>query len=330
MSATRLLALCLTDVESSSTLWREHPTVMPDAIAGLDAIVARATCDHNGTIVKSRGEGDSHFLVFPLVSDAVHASATMQRELGRAETSPGIPLRVRMAVHAGEVRAHAGDYLGLAINRTARLRSLAHGGQIVASTAVAELTSDLLDDALELVSLGRHGVRDFPGWTEVFQLCGPGLGRDFPPLVTDESGLPPIATIVMLDCVGASAAARQCGTNAFMGDLTAMFAAEVSAANGQYLKQMGDGCLGLFADPDHALAFVRAARDRAAALGVGLRGAVHVGRVEFVRHEPVGDALFEAVALLRAARRSGCNEVVLSATAALLVEPAGDLVTADA
>jgi class 3 adenylate cyclase len=286
MSATRLLALCLTDVEGSSPLWREHPAAMPEVISALDAIVTRATCSHGGTVVKSRGEGDSHFLVFPLVSDAVHAAASMQRDLTRATWPDGIELRIRMALHTGEVREHAGDYLGLAINRTARLRSLAHGGQIVASTAVAELTTDLLDDGLAFVSLGPHRVRDFTAWTEVFQLCGPDLPHDFPPL------------------------------------------AELAAANGQYLKQTGDGCLGLFADPDHALAFVRATQDRASALGVAVRGAVHVGRVEFAHHEPVGDAMIEAVTLLRAARRSGCTQVLLSAAASLLANPADDLVTA--
>jgi class 3 adenylate cyclase len=330
MSAPRLLALCLTDVEDSSTLWREHPNAMPDAITCLDAIVTRATRGSDGTVVKSRGEGDSHFLVFPVVSGAVHAAASMQRDLGCARWTAGVGLRVRIALHVGEVREHDGDYLGLAINRAARLRSIAHGGQIVASTAIAELATDVLDDGLAFVSLGRHRVRDFAGWAEVFQLSGPGLHREFPPLVTAERGLPPIATIVMLDCVGASAAARRSGTAAFMRDLGAMFAAECSAASGQYLKQVGDGCLALFVDPDMALVFVRATRDRAAALGVGVRGAVHVGRVEFAHHEPVGDALIETVALARAVRRSGSDQVVLSATAALLVDPAGDLVTADA
>ncbi len=56
-------------------------------------------------------------------------------------------------------------------------------------------------DDVSFESLGRHRVRDVPGWTEVFQLCGPGLRHDFPSLNTIDTGLPPITAIVMLDVV---------------------------------------------------------------------------------------------------------------------------------
>jgi class 3 adenylate cyclase len=43
------------------------------------------------------------------------------------------PLRVRVGINTGEAELQAGDYYGTAINRCARLRAVAHGGQILLS-----------------------------------------------------------------------------------------------------------------------------------------------------------------------------------------------------
>jgi class 3 adenylate cyclase len=42
-----------------------------------------------------------------------------------------VPLRVRMALHTGEADLREGDYYGPAVNRCARLRAVAHGGQVL-------------------------------------------------------------------------------------------------------------------------------------------------------------------------------------------------------
>ena len=49
---------------------------------------------------------------------------------------------MRMGIHTGEAEVRDGDYSGSAVNRAARLMSVAHGGQIVVSTATAELLRD--------------------------------------------------------------------------------------------------------------------------------------------------------------------------------------------
>jgi class 3 adenylate cyclase len=311
LTDARLVVLCFTDVEGSSRLWRDHPAHMPDVLDALDSVVAASATGHGGNVVKARGEGDSHFVVFPTVSGAVRAAAATQRALAQKQWPGGIEVRIRIALYAGEVRGREGDFVGMAVNRAARLRSVAHGGQVVATAAVADLAADALDDDLSFESLGRHRIRDCAGWTEVFQLCGPALPHDFPPLVTLDTGLPPIATIVMLDVVNASRTAPDGDHRELMTALTALFANAFSAADGQYLKQVGDGCLALFADPDRALAFTRATRMQCATLGVELRGALNLGRVEFAHHEPIGPAIHATSRLLRAAPagRTVCSEV---------------------
>src|SRR6201999_1907694 len=75
-----------------------------------------------------------------------------------------------------------GNYIGPAINRAARLRELAHGGQTVLSGITSDLVADLLPDGTWLNDLGTHPLRDLPRPERVSQLCHPDLHNEFPPL----------------------------------------------------------------------------------------------------------------------------------------------------
>ena len=77
-----------------------------------------------------------------------------------------------------------GNYIGPTINRTARLRDLAHGGQTVLSGATEPLVLDQLPADVTLIDLGTHPLRDLPRPERVVQLCHPDLHNDFPPLRT--------------------------------------------------------------------------------------------------------------------------------------------------
>jgi class 3 adenylate cyclase len=325
----RLSVLLLTDVERSTEHWHRDPQQMATAMDLVDMAVERAVAPGAGDIVRSRGEGDSHFVVFTGAMSAVRAAATLQRLLRETPWPTGLVLRVRAALHAGDVNQRGNDYEGIAINRTARLRSTAHGGQVVASRALVELTGADLTDGLRFESLGRHRVRDVPGWTEIFQLCGPSMDRDFPSLVTLDTGLPPVTTIVYLDAIGPSQATRTWSPEEIrdaLANLIDVFATTFSSSGGQYLKQLGDGCIALFADPDAAIAFARAARTAARGLDISLRCAVHVGRVKFIHEEPVGTLLLATSALVR---RAPPDRIALSSAAGALVNPDADLVILD-
>ena len=73
------------------------------------------------------------------------------------------------------------------INRTARLRDLAHGGQTVLSGITEDLVLDRLPADAWLTDLGSHQLRDLPRLERVVQLCHPDLRNDFPPLRTRET-----------------------------------------------------------------------------------------------------------------------------------------------
>ena len=186
-----------TDIEGSTSLWERDPRTMRQALARHDALVAAAVGQHTGTLVHARGEGDSHFAVFARASDAVAAAYALQQALIAEHWPTPTPLCVRLALHTGEADLRDGSYYGPAVNRCARLRDSAHGGQILLSQATAELAGDVLPPDTVLRGLGEHRLKDLLRPEHIYQLVAPGLPADFPPLQTldtQQSNLPIQAT----------------------------------------------------------------------------------------------------------------------------------------
>ncbi len=52
------------------------------------------------------------------------------------------PLQVRIALHTGEADLRADDYYGPAVNHCARLRAVAHGGQVLVSAVTADVVRE--------------------------------------------------------------------------------------------------------------------------------------------------------------------------------------------
>lgn len=155
---------------------------MTEAMKVLDDRVDRVVEANNGLTVKPRGEGDSHFLVFSTALDGVKAVAELQRVLGSTDWPTERPLEVRAALHTGSADLRSGDYYGPTVNRAARLRAIAHGGQTILSAATRELVADSLPHDLTLSDLGEHRLRDLSRPERVYQLNADGLPDTFPPL----------------------------------------------------------------------------------------------------------------------------------------------------
>jgi predicted ATPase/class 3 adenylate cyclase/DNA-binding CsgD family transcriptional regulator len=178
---TGTVTLLLADVQGSTQLWDSQPEEMTGAIANLDRTLAVLVGVHRGVRPVEQGEGDSFVIAFGRASDAVACALALQR-------APLAPLRLRIGVHTAEVQLRdENNYVGPAINRTARLRELAHGGQTVLSGTTSDLVADSLSDDAWLTDLGTHSLRDLPRPERVVQLCHPDLGNEFPPLRTREA-----------------------------------------------------------------------------------------------------------------------------------------------
>ncbi|MGQ0466651.1 MAG: LuxR C-terminal-related transcriptional regulator, partial [Sporichthyaceae bacterium] len=87
------------------------------------------------------------------------------------------------AVHTGEVELRdEGNYFGPAIIRCARIRAVAHGGQIVCSRATADLAADDLPAEVGLLDLGSHRLKDLGRPEQIFEVTHPLLPGGFPAL----------------------------------------------------------------------------------------------------------------------------------------------------
>ena len=178
---TGTVTLLLADVEGSTRLWEIQPAEMTAAFANLDRLLAELVGAHGGVRPVEQGEGDSFVIAFGRASDAVACALALQ-------CAPLAPIRLRIGLHTGEVQLRdESNYIGPTINRTARIRDLAHGGQTVLSGTTSDLVCDRLPDDAWLADLGMHPVRDLPRPERVLQLCHPDVRNEFPPLRTAKS-----------------------------------------------------------------------------------------------------------------------------------------------
>jgi len=174
---TGTVSLLFTDVEGSTRLLHalgaDYDAVME---THLD-ILCTAIDHHRGAVFGS--EGDAVFAVFAEAEDALAAAEEAQREL-TAKVWPALgALRVRMAVHTGEVRLARGTYYGMSLHETARVCAAAHGGQVLLTGATCAASP-----GVRVRDLGEHRLRDLRQPVALKQLLADGLVVSFPPVRT--------------------------------------------------------------------------------------------------------------------------------------------------
>jgi predicted ATPase/class 3 adenylate cyclase len=182
----RLVTFLFTDIEGSTMRWDQHPQAMRAALARHDAVLQEGIIAHGGVVLTEQGEGDSFFALFAGASDALAAACALQQALV-AEPWPEevAPIRVRMALHTGEAGMQGGvDFRGTPVNRCARLRTAAHGGQVLLSAATYEVARDDLPPGMNLRDLGEHRLKDLTRPERIYQIVHPDLPSAFPPLKT--------------------------------------------------------------------------------------------------------------------------------------------------
>jgi len=156
-AGNRIVTFLFTDIEGSSAWWQENAAAMSKAVEQHDALTRTQVERHAGTIVKSTGDGV--FAVFDDPLGALRSALDLQRALLQTPSSDAVALRIRVGIHVGHANVRDGDYFGNDVNRAARMMSVAHGGQTVVSSAVAELTRGRLDPDLVLKDLGPIRLR---------------------------------------------------------------------------------------------------------------------------------------------------------------------------
>jgi hypothetical protein len=132
---------------------------MDAALARHDAVITSAVEARGGIVLKHKGEGDSTFSVFESASAAAAAATEAQRELTSEVWPDATPIVVRMAIHSGEAVQRGRDYYGQTVNRAARVRALAGGGQVLLSSVSASLVGSHHPDGTELRFLRSELLR---------------------------------------------------------------------------------------------------------------------------------------------------------------------------
>jgi hypothetical protein len=89
-----------------------------------------------------------------------------------------------MGLHTGEGRLGGDDYLGIDVNRAARVAASAHGGQVLLSEATRALVAEALPPGVGVRDLGRHRLKDFDDPQPIHQLVIEGVPDEFPPIRT--------------------------------------------------------------------------------------------------------------------------------------------------
>jgi predicted ATPase/class 3 adenylate cyclase len=175
----------LTDIEGSTRLWETVPNAMTEALERHNRLVTEVIGGYGGVVVTSRGEGDSFFAVFPSAAAAVEAAGACQLRLNSEAWPAGAALRVRMGLHTGEARARGSDHVDHApINRCARVKAAAHGGQVLVTQTTRDLVGGRLGGGFGLQRLGEFRLRDLAEPELIYQLTHADLPADFPPLKT--------------------------------------------------------------------------------------------------------------------------------------------------
>ena len=184
-----VVSFVLTDIEGSTAMWDTHPREMAEVLERHDEMIAKAVSAQRGVVLKAKGEGDSTMSVFVRASDAVAAALDIQRTIGDGVWPQGMQVRVRMAVNTGEAHEHDGDYFGPTLNRAARLRALAAGGEVLCTAVTAAVVRDKLADDVRLIDRGEHQLRGLSRSEQIFE-----IRRHVEGLQPDRGTPPPLGT----------------------------------------------------------------------------------------------------------------------------------------
>jgi class 3 adenylate cyclase len=158
----RILAtVVFTDiVDSTGTALRLGDQAWGDTLATHEARTRDLLVRFRGREIKMTGDGV--LAMFDGAGRALRCAAELRG------ASEDLGLRVRVAVHTGEVELAGTDLRGIAIHEAARMLGLAGPGEILVSAVTAGLASDA---GLRLVDRGEHELRGITGSRRLYAIA---------------------------------------------------------------------------------------------------------------------------------------------------------------
>ncbi len=136
-----LATILFTDMEGSTSLTqRLGDAKAQEVLRTHNRTVREALKAHSGSEIKHTGDGI--MASFTWASRALECAIAIQRALAHHnESSPDIPIRVRIGLNAGEPVAEEKDLFGTAVQLAARICAHAEPGEILVPIVVRELAA---------------------------------------------------------------------------------------------------------------------------------------------------------------------------------------------
>jgi predicted ATPase/class 3 adenylate cyclase len=176
-----------TDIENSTVLAKSFPSQMPAMMERHHAILREAIQVNHGYVFQI--VGDSFCAAFHTAADALNAALAAQRSLQHENWAPA-SLMVRMGIHTGtaqigDLNDRSGGYHGyLTLAKVQRVMSSAYGGQVLLSSASAELVRSQLPEGITLLDLGECRLKGGTNPEHLWQIFADDLRSEFPPLLS--------------------------------------------------------------------------------------------------------------------------------------------------
>lgn len=172
------VTLLFTDIEGSTSLLKRLGSGYAAVLGEHRRILREAARQHGGREVDT--QGDAFFFAFGRATAALNAAVAGQRALAAHDWPDGGEVRVRMGLHTAEPELGEESYVGIGVHRAARIGAVAHGGQVLLSSATRELAEDMA--GVRIRELGFFRLKDIDRPERLFQLDVDGLRHDFPPV----------------------------------------------------------------------------------------------------------------------------------------------------
>jgi class 3 adenylate cyclase len=313
-----------TDIVSSTDLVRKLGPRYADLLGAHRQLLRAAFAEHGYEIDT---QGDSFFVAFERVRDAVLAAVAVQRSILEHEWQTDELPGVRIGLHTTEPHVWEEGYVGVGVHRAHRICAVGHAGQVLGSRSTAGVVADEEIEGVDLLDLGDHRLKGLDHPERIFQLAVDGLLSDFPPLDTIEGAglLTETVTVLTTDLEGLWRIGRELPParfRTFVADYHRTLQRILTATGGRGIQAFWDTAVAVYRSPRQAaLAAAEiqrtvAGHDWGVAGSVRLRIALDSGEVVATAHGHFGEAANRCAHL--ASHAEGGQTLLSEATRSLL------------
>jgi len=176
---TGFVTFLFSDIEDSTGLVRRLGDRYERFLGDVRRLLRAAVAAAGGREVEIRA--DEMFAVFELAQAGVESAVAIQRSFLARSWPDGLPVRIRIGLHAGRPTLTDTGYLGLTVHTASRICFASHGGQILLSRAVVDAVAGAKPAGVRFKDLGLHRFHGLPEPEALFQVEAADLPATFPP-----------------------------------------------------------------------------------------------------------------------------------------------------